>query len=273
VNRRRARASRRRHSASTPAASSPRSGRSTTTLPSRSVSSQTGALPAVTTRPKAARGPATPSPAPPGPPIPRRMPDAARASPAPERRATGWRQRLPGRAWHRLPQHPILPARGVDHDHHPVWTLIAMAPPNLRRRRGRVPCRADPLKASNPAGWPTRDERAPGQAASRPVTGQRRRTADARHHVRDEPSGTPGTGEIAVADQHACCGSRPRSWCTWSRSSGSASRRPSPRRRCWSDVPVGPAGGRRWPLPVLVRIEARPSARSRRRYHGMAAMT
>ena len=35
--------------------------------------------------------------------------------------------------------------------------------------------------------------------------------------------------------------SRPRSWCTWSRSSRSASRRPLPRRRCWSDVPVGPA--------------------------------
>ena len=52
-----------------------------------------------------------------------------------------------------------------------------MAPPNLGRRRGRVPRRADPLKANNPAWQPARDERPPGQAASRPVPGQRRRTA------------------------------------------------------------------------------------------------
>ena len=52
-----------------------------------------------------------------------------------------------------------------------------MAPPNLGRRRGRVPRRADPLKANNPAWQPARDERPPGQAASRPVAGQRRRTA------------------------------------------------------------------------------------------------
>ena len=58
--------------------------------------------------------------------------------------------RLPGRAWHRLPQHPILPARGVDHDHHPVWTLIShgTTQPGPATRPGAVPRRPSQGKQS-----------------------------------------------------------------------------------------------------------------------------
>ena len=79
-------------------------------------------------------------------------PDAGRGACIPRAGPPGGRlaPRLPGRAWHRLPQHPVLPARGVDHDHHPAWTSIShgTTQPGSATRPGAPPRRPSPGKQS-----------------------------------------------------------------------------------------------------------------------------
>ena len=147
------------------------------------------------------------------------------------RRAPPWRPNAgrpacatpPRRAWHRLPQHPILPARSVDRDHHPVWTLMShvTTQPGSATRPSAAPSRPSQGKQSGLVASKRRTS--PGQAAPRPVAGQRRRAADARHHVRDEPSGTPGTGRSPSPSP---------AWRRQHRSLPVASRRSAPSRAC-----------------------------------------
>jgi len=203
-------------------------------------------------------------------------PDAGRGACFPRAGPPGDRlaPRLPGRAWHRLPQHPILPARGVDHDHHPAWTLIShgTTQPGPATRPGAPPRRPSQGKQSGLAAGKRRTS--PGQAASRPVAGQRRRTAYGR-----------------------CTPPCPRRAVGHTRNRGDRRRRRRlacmlrlappflvhlvpivPQRKpaaFTAKTLLGPmcpygqpeAAGGRCLLPVLARIQARPSARSRRRYH------
>ena len=248
MNRRRARASRRRHSASTPAASSARSGRTTTTRPSRSVSSEP-ALPTAVTPPSRASGGAAMHP----------QAGSARCS-LPERRAG--QVPAPCRTAGRTAG--LAPARASQHR-----GALARDESLPRSRGPRCTAAADPHRPACTSGQaPAGRRRTTGPAAgSGQVPACSRRVLRGPRHMP-----WPHTSRAANRVRRAATGQPPppgggQHPCSQSARSPAA---PGTRGRSGWDRVTVPGGGRSL-LPVRCRglgESVRGTGRARRRAHG-----